>query len=247
VRRRAAGRTIGQKEVRPTRLLIVEDAAKLLAVLCRRLRGLGYAVDAAGTGAEAIALAERTSYDAIVLDLRLPDVDGLDVCRRVRAVGSGAPILILTARDGVPDRVDGLDAGADDYLVKPFAFEELFARVRALTRRPQEPRPAILVHGALELDPAARVVRRRGTPVDLTPKEFALLEYLMRHPGVAMGRGRLLCHVWDGAHQTDSNVVDVYVRRLRAKLAEADDRLGLETVRGVGYRLGNPGDAAPVA
>ena len=235
---------MNRKEVARTRILVVEDAAKLLAVLCRRLRGAGYAVDGAATGAEAVRLTHQTAYDTIVLDLRLPDMDGLEVCRRVRAAGSGAPILILTARDGVPDRVDGLDAGADDYLAKPFAFEELFARVRALTRRPRDARPATLAHGTLELDPAAQIARRRGQPIDLTQKEFALLEYLMRHPGVVMGRARLLAHVWDGAHQSDSNVVDVYVRRLRSKLG---DGVGLETVRGIGYRLDGPGSAAPVA
>jgi two-component system, OmpR family, response regulator len=243
-----AGQSYHQdKEVAGTRILVVEDAAKLLAVLCRRLRGAGYAVDGAATGAHALRLTEQAGYDTIVLDLRLPDMDGLEVCRRVRAAGSAAPILILTARDAVPDRVDGLDAGADDYLAKPFSFEELFARVRALTRRPHGPRPATLVHGPFVLDPAARVVRHRATPVDLTPKEFALLEYLMRHQGVAMGRARLLAHVWDGAHQSDSNVVDVYVRRLRSKLAGAGGGLRLETVRGIGYRLGEPGTATPVA
>jgi two-component system, OmpR family, response regulator len=220
-----------------TRILVVEDAPKLLAILTRRLQSEGYAVDAAATGTEALRLSTDTSYDVIVLDLRLPDIDGIDVCCRLRAAGRWAPVLMLTARNGVGDRVRGLDTGADDYLAKPFDFDELFARVRALARRGDEPRPACVVVGSLSLDPASRKVLQAHCELKLTAKEFALLEYFMRHPGVVIGRSRLRAHAWDGAHHGSSNVIDVYVGRLRSKLT-ADARVVLETVRGVGYPLG---------
>jgi len=225
------------------RVLVVEDAGRLLNILTRSLREEGFVVDGASTGEEALRLAAFVPYDAVVLDLRLPDVDGFEVCRRIREAGSASPILMLTARDAVADRVRGLDSGADDYLTKPFDFPELFARVRALVRRGAGPRPARLAVGDLELDPAAHTVEQAGEPVELTAKEFALLEYFMRHPGRAVRRGELIEHAWDYAYQGDSNVVDVYVRRLRRRLGETT----IETVRGVGYRLRDDAPAAASA
>ena len=222
------------------RVLVVEDAPRLLEILARSLREEGFVVDGAPTGEEALRLAATAPYDAIVLDIRLPDLDGFEVCRRVREAGSWSPILMLTARDALADRVRGLDTGADDYLTKPFEFPELFARMRALVRRGPGPRPVLLAVGGLELDPAAHTATLDGEPLELTAKEFAILEYFMRHPGEALTRRRLIDHVWDYAYQGDSNVVDVYIRRLRAKLGEET----LETVRGVGYRLC---DRAPAA
>jgi two-component system, OmpR family, response regulator len=223
-------------EVIGVRLLVVDDAARLLAILARRLREEGYAVDGADTGAAAVTAATGTAYDAIVLDVRLPDMDGFEVCRRLRAERCWSPVLMLTARDAVEDRVLGLDVGADDYLTKPFAFPELFARVRALVRRGAVERPSVLTVGDLGLDPGARVATRAGDPVELTAREFAMLEYFMRHPGIAISRRRLIEHVWDASYLGDSNIVDVYVRGLREKI----DRASLETVRGVGYRLRDP-------
>jgi two-component system, OmpR family, response regulator len=224
------------------RLLVVEDATKLLEILVRELRSAGYAVDGVGTGQHALILAAGRPYDAVVLDLRLPDIDGFEVCRRLRGSGCWAPVLMLTARDAVGDRVRGLDTGADDYLTKPFAFPELLARVRALVRRRLAERPASLTVGDIELDPAARSVTRAGAPIELTATEFALLEYLMRNPGVVLRRRRIIEHVWDYAYQGDSNIVDVYVRSLRGKVDRPFGQASLRTVRGVGYRL----DADPV-
>ena len=219
------------------RLLVVEDEVKMARLLRRGLAEEGYAVDVAANGTDAIWSATENEYDAIVLDLMLPDMTGLEVCRRLRQANRWAPVMILTARDAVPDRVAGLDAGADDYLIKPFAFSELFARLRALVRRgPAERLPEIVV-GDLMLDPAARSVVRAGVRVDLTAKEFALLEYLMQHAGEVLSRTRILEHVWDFAYEGDSNVVDVYIRYLRDKIDRPFGRSSIETVRGAGYRL----------
>ena len=227
------------------RVLVVEDEVKMAGLLKRGLEEEGYAVDMSGTGHDALWLASETPYDAVVLDIMLPDIDGFEVCRRLRAAGRWSPVLMLTARDAVPDRVSGLDAGADDYLTKPFSFAELLARLRALVRRGATERPPFLAVGDLTLDPATRRVSRAGTAVELTAKEFALLEYFMRHPGEVLSRTRLIDHVWDFAYEGDSNVVDVYVRYLREKVDRPFGSGSIETVRGAGYRLREePGDAA---
>ncbi len=219
------------------RLLIVEDERKMAALLHRGLRRHGYAVDVAYDAATALTLAVASPYDAVLLDVGLPDGDGVDTCRRLRAAGSVAPVLMVTARDGVFDRVAGLDAGADDYLVKPFAFAELLARLRALHRRGGDLRPPVLEAAGLRLDPAARRVTRDATEIALTTTEFALLEALMRRPGDVLERDTLLERAWDMAYTNRSNVVDVYVRRLRAKLDAPFGTDSIETVRGAGYRL----------
>ncbi len=224
------------------RVLVIEDTERMAELLRRALREEGHAVDAVATGEDGVWMAGENPYDAILLDLVLPDVDGFEVCRRIRAAGGGAPILMLTARDAVDDRVRGLDSGADDYLTKPFALTELTARVRALLRRGGHERPAVLQVGDLTLDPATRAVRRGETEVSLTAKEFALLEYFMRHPGEVLSRTRLLEHVWDFAFDGDSNVVEVYVRYLREKVDRPFGRDSIETVRGAGYRLRPEGE-----
>ena len=227
------------------RVLVVEDEVKMAGLLKRGLEEEGYAVDMSGTGHDALWLASENPYDAVVLDIMLPDLDGFEVCRRLRAAGRWSPVLMLTARDAVADRVSGLDAGADDYLTKPFSFAELLARLRALLRRGATERPPFLAVGDLTLDPATRRVSRARTPVELTAKEFALLEYFMRHPGEVLSRTRLIEHVWDFAYDGDSNVVDVYVRYLREKVDRPFGSDSLETVRGAGYRLREePGDAS---
>ena len=203
-------------------------------------RGLvreGLAADVAASGEDALWLAASHDYDAIVLDVVLPGIDGFETCRRLRAAGAWAPVLMLTARDAVEDRVAGLDTGADDYLVKPFAFAELLARLRALARRGAEERPNVLQVGDLTLDPAAREVRRGDAEIMLSAKEFSLLETFMRQPGEVLSRLHLLEHAWDFAYENRSNVVDVYIRHLRRKIDEPFGRRSLETVRGAGYRL----------
>jgi len=219
------------------RVLVVEDEGRMAALLRRGLQEEGYAVDLAATGEDGIWLATENAYDAVLLDVLLPDLDGFEVCRRLRDAGRWAPILMLTARDAVPDRVHGLDAGADDYLTKPFAYPELLARLRAMIRRGPHERPAAISVGDLSLDPATREVRRGDRQVPLTPKEFALLEYFMRHAGEVLTRTEILEHVWDFAFDGDSNVIEVYVRYLREKVDRPFGRQTLETVRGVGYRL----------
>jgi two-component system OmpR family response regulator len=224
------------------RVLIVEDEAKMSALLRRGLRAEGMAVDVTARGEDALWMAGSTEYDAIVLDVMLPGIDGIEVCRRLRADGVWAPILMLTARDGVADRVAGLDGGADDYLTKPFSYAELLARLRALSRRGAVERPARLQVGDLVLDPAARRVWRGEEEVSLSAKEFALLETFMRHPGEVLSRFQLLEHAWDYDYENRSNVVDSFVRLLRRKIDRPFGVESIETVRGAGYRLR---DAAP--
>jgi two-component system OmpR family response regulator len=218
------------------RVLVVEDEAKLSDLITRGLREAHVAVDTAERGEDALWMAGSTAYDAIVLDLMLPGIDGFEVCRRLREDEVWSPILMLTARDAVEDRVTGLDTGADDYLTKPFAFAELLARIRALARREPGERPAVIERGGLRLDPVAHTVSRDGTDVELSPREFAMLETFMRRPGQALSRLQLLEHVWDGEYENRSNVVDVYVRYLRSKIDEPFAADSIETVRGVGYR-----------
>jgi two-component system OmpR family response regulator len=219
------------------RVLVVEDEKKLGELLGRGLREEGYAADLADRGEDALWMARAVPYDAIVLDVMLPGVDGFEICRRLRRDEVWTPVLMLTARDGVDDRVVGLDAGADDYLAKPFAFEELLARLRALTRRAPVERPPVIEVGGLRLDPAAHRAWRDDRELDLSAKEFALLELFMRRPGITLSRTQLLDGAWDIAFESRSNVVDVYVRYLREKIDRPFGCDSIETVRGVGYRL----------
>ena len=221
----------------PVRVLLVEDEARLAETVARGLRQAAHAVDVAdrlGTAREKLR-AER--YDVLVLDVNLPDGSGFDLVSELRRADNATPVLLLTARDGVNDRVSGLDRGADDYLVKPFAFEELLARLRALQRRAPESRPPLLELGDLVLDPAGRSASRAGTPIELTTTEYALLEYFVRHPGAVLSRAAISAAVWDENYDPFSNVIDVYVMRLRRKI----DRAGLvpliHTIRGAGYTL----------
>jgi two-component system OmpR family response regulator len=215
------------------RVLVVEDEPRMAGLLRRGLVEEGHAADIASEGEEAVWMVESHPYDVVVLDVMLPGITGIETCRRLRNAGVWTPVLMLTARDSVDDRVGGLDAGADDYLTKPFSLAELLARLRALARRGEVERPTELVVGDLRLDPASRRVWRGATEVQLSPKEFALLETFMRRPGQVLSRLQLLEHAWDFAYEHRSNVVDVYVRYLRQKLG----RDLLETVRGAGYRL----------
>jgi len=219
------------------RVLVVEDERKLGELLRRGLDEEGYAADLADRGEEALWMAQAVPYDAIVLDVMLPGADGFEICRRMRGGGVWSPVLMLTARDAVEDRVNGLDVGADDYLTKPFAFEELLARLRALTRRVPAERPSVLEAGDLRLDPAAHRAWRGARELDLSAKEFALLELFMRRPGVTLSRTQLLDGAWDMAFESRSNVVDVYVRYLREKIDRPFGHHSIETIRGVGYRL----------
>ena len=219
------------------RLLVVEDTPKMAALLQRAFREDGYAVDVQASGSDAVWMASECDFDAVILDIGLPDIDGFDVCRQLRERARWMPILMLTAREAVPDRVHGLDVGADDYVTKPFNIEELRARVRALVRRSLGERPAVLTVGDLTLDPAARTVCRGSTSISLAAKEFAILEYFMRHPAQVISRARFLEHVWDFAGAGDSNIVDVYVRILREKVDRPFGTQSIETVRGAGYRL----------
>ena len=215
------------------RLLVVEDDVKLATAVGRGLRHAGYAVDVVGDGESALRHAAVWDYDAVVLDLMLPERDGLEVCTVLRERACWAPVLMLTARGAVPDRIRGLDAGADDYLAKPFAFDELLARLRALLRRAPRDRPAVIEAGDLRVDPAAREVERAGQPVALTAREFAVLEFLARNAGDVVTRTQLLDHVWDANYEGSTNIVDQYVGSLRRKLGAPL----IHTVRGAGFRL----------
>ena len=226
------------------RLLVVEDEIKMAGLLVRGLREDGHAVDVARTGDDALWMGQAVEYDAVVLDLMLPGIDGVSVCRAWRENGVWTPVLMLTARDGVEDRVAGLDAGADDYLPKPFSFAELNARLRALARRGVSERPAVVEVGDLRLDPATRQVWRGSVEIQLSTKEFALLDTLMRRAGLVLSRLQLLEHAWDYAYENRSNVVDVYIRYLREKVDRPFGRESIETVRGAGYRLRKDGEAA---
>lgn len=219
------------------RVLVVEDQVKMAGLLRRGLRADGMVVDIAANGEDALWMAGSTPFDAIVLDVMLPGMNGFEVCRRLRGDGIWAPVLMLTARDAIDDRVAGLDNGADDYLTKPFSFAELAARLRALVRRGPIERPTILHVGDLELDPASKRVRRGPTDISLSAKEFTLLETFMRRPGEVLDRLQLLEQAWDYDYEHKSNVVDVYVRYLRQKIDRPFGLESVETVRGAGYRL----------
>ena len=221
-------------------MLIVEDEPRMATLLQRGFRAEGFAVDVAADGTDGLWMGTENDYDVVILDVMLPGVDGFDVCRQLRERSRWAPIMMLTARDAIDDRVHGLDAGADDYAMKPFSFAELAARVRALVRRNTRDRPTILEIGDLRLDPATHRAWRGSTALDLSPKEMSLLELLMRHPDEVITRTRILEHVWDFAYDGLSNVVDQYVSYLRKKVDKPFDRDDIETVRGVGYRLRNP-------
>jgi two-component system OmpR family response regulator len=223
------------------RVLVVEDEVKMAGLLRRGLTEEGLAVDVARSGEDAIVRARATDYDAIVLDVMLPGITGFETCRELREHGTWAPVLMLTARDSVEDRIAGLDGGADDYLTKPFSLAELLARLRALFRRQPAERPSVLVAGDITLDPAARRVARAGTEIELSAKEFSLLETFMRQPGRVLTRFQLLEHAWDYSYESRSNVVDVYVRYLREKLDRPFGVESIETVRGSGYRLREDG------
>ena len=219
------------------RVLVVEDELKMAALIRRGLREEGMSVDVTERGEDALWMAGSTEYDAIVLDVMLPGMDGFETCRRLRGDGVWAPVIMLTARDAVEDRISGLDGGADDYLTKPFSFAELLARLRALARRPPAERPVLLEVGELRLDPATRQVWRGDEEISLSAKEFALLEVFMRRPGEVLSRLQLLEHAWDYAYENRSNVVDVYVRYLRQKVDRPFGADSIETVRGAGYRM----------
>jgi DNA-binding response OmpR family regulator len=222
------------------RILVAEDERKLAGILKGSLEEQGYAVDVAYDGEGALGLAELEPYDLLVLDVMLPGLDGFTVCRRLRARGRQMPILMLTARDTVDDRVAGLDSGADDYLVKPFALRELLARVRALVRRPGPAQAPVLRVADLEVDTVTREVRRAGRRVALTSKEYGVLEYFVRNPDRVLSRDQIAAHVWDYDFVAMSNVVDVYVRYLRRKLGDEGEPRLLRTVRGAGYQLKAP-------
>ena len=226
------------------RVLVVDDEPKLAALVARALREEGHAADLASNGTDALWMAQAAPYDAIVLDIMLPGIDGFEVLRGLREREVWTPVLMLTARDAVIDRVDGLDAGADDYLTKPFSFDELLARLRAIARRGAIERPTVIQVGDLRLDPAGRRAWRGDVELRLTAREFTILELFMRRPGQVLTRLQLLEGAWDMAFESRSNIVDVYMRYLREKIDRPFGRASLETVRGVGYRLREDGGVA---
>ena len=219
------------------RILVVEDEKRIADFLGRGLQGAGYATDVANDGTTALQFTHDTDYDLVILDLMLPDMDGLKVLERIRSRRAGPPVLILSARGAVDDRVKGLETGADDYLTKPFAFAELLLRVKALLRRGPVNRDSMVRVGDLEIDRLSQNVKRAGKKIELTAKEYSLLEYLATHPGRVFSRTMIIEHVWDQSFQGLTNIVDVYVRHLRAKLDDAFPVKLIHTVRGVGYRL----------
>ncbi|HEX6497558.1 MAG TPA: response regulator transcription factor [Micromonosporaceae bacterium] len=219
------------------RVLVVEDEPRLARALQRGLAAEGYAVDVAADGATGLEAARHDGYDAVILDVMLPRLSGYRVVKALRDEGNWVPVLMLSAKDGEYDQADGLDAGADDYLTKPFSFVVLLAKLRAVLRRGAPERPAVLTVGTISLDPGSRRVTRDGAEITLTAREFALLEYLMRRGGQVVTKTELLDHVWDAAADTDPNVVEVYVGYLRRKLDQPFGRRSLQTVRGAGYRL----------
>lgn len=223
------------------RVLVVEDERRLVAALRRGLAAEGFSVDVARDGIDGLHQAREESYDAMVLDIMLPGMNGYEVCKRLRAEENWVPILMLSAKDGEYDQADGLDLGADDYLTKPFSFVVLVARLRALLRRDTGRRPSVLAAGDLTLDPARRRVTRAGAEIALTPREFTLLEYLMRHCDEVLSKSRILEHVWDSYDAADPNVVEVYIGYLRRKIDAPHGRNALRTVRGAGYRLAGDG------
>jgi heavy metal response regulator len=230
--------------MRNMKILVVEDEKRVTQFIRKGLKEEGHAVDVAYDGEEGGFLAEVNDYDLIILDLMLPKKNGITMCREIRERGVATPILMLTARDSIEDKVRGLDAGADDYLAKPFAFEELLARVRALLRRRSEVKTPTLKIADLELDPISRRVTRGGKPIRLTTKEYALLEYMLRNPGKVLSRTLIGEHVWDMNFDPESNVIDVYVSHLRAKVDKGFDLPLIHTLRGQGYLLS---DEAPPA
>jgi two-component system OmpR family response regulator len=223
------------------RVLLVEDEERLAELVRQGLTADGFAVDVVGSGTDGLWAATETAYDVVVLDIMLPGLNGYEVCRKLRAGGVWTPVLMLTAKDGEFDQADALDLGADDYLTKPFSFVVLVARLRALIRRGGPQRPAVLTAGDLSLDPARQVATRAGEPIALTPREFAVLHYLMRHRGDVVTRTQILQGVWDAHYEGDSNVVEVYIGYLRRKIDQPYGRATIETIRGAGYRLAADG------
>lgn len=225
------------------RVLLVEDDGRLASSVASQLRQAGFAVDVVALGEDALRESAISPYDAIVLDLQLPDLDGVEICRQLRERGTPVRIIMATARDGVADRITGLDTGADDYLVKPYSVQELIARLRALLRRPEAALPTVYRVADLELDTATRVARRGERTIDLTTKEFVVLEYMMRNAGRVLTREQISEHAWDANYDPFSNVIDVYVARLRRKVDAPGEPPLIDTVRGAGYRLAAPAES----